>query len=64
MSDSQPFSALVKITNEAVRNVAVLCNGFKVVGNCRHIGGNLCVGVCSFSVRNLQVRPPACSNAE
>jgi len=27
--------------------------------NCGHIGGNLCVWLCSFSVRNLQVRPPS-----
>jgi hypothetical protein len=59
ISDGQHVSALVKITNEAVLNVAVLCNGFRVVGNCRHIGGNLCVGVCSFSVRNIQVKPPS-----
>ena len=51
---------LVKIRKcEAVLNIAVLCNGFKVAGNCRHIRGNLCVGVWSFSVRNLQVKPPS-----
>ena len=53
ISDSQPVSALVKITKEAVLNVAVLRNGFEVVGKCRHIGDSLCVGVCSFSVRNI-----------